>query len=264
MELSAFDSARAYLRAHYVVTSHNLMEKALNCTYKCISGEFAGNSFVIEYNNSVIEETDRILLSGDDYPDYLMQAFAPATEEKLREAVKNGESLTKDTKAALMHFIFYGEHQGKSVKCPTPSKCPHSIVGTYGSWCLRCRMAQQIPARLMKKIRGADRNFLKTFNPVQGGVNVAYSKAVGDGMMKVTLSGKYRSPELAARLPGVTGYTDKLSEKSISVKIDKCHLHILQEQRRLAAESLSDDKKRQEEKLLLEHFRNKGWIVKFA
>lgn len=238
-ESDAYINHKTLKRAYYVVGTHILMEKVLTGTYECMS---TGNThFEIRYDENTQKEVNDVLY-GNDLPEYLVQAFEPASAENVRNAIKNCTAYTdEDQDRSETYYSFYGEMPGKVLK-PCKGKCTHTITTDFNTWCMRCRLVQQIPARLMKKIRSVDRDYLKIFNPVKGDIKVRFSNDGIFPVIHISMSPKGYNPTLARSIVAVSDYLDTLSVQDISVKLHDRHIAYIKEQQRLAIESLEDQK----------------------
>jgi hypothetical protein len=248
MKINQFpeDNEVVYGRAFFVAGTHILMEKALEGIYECMIKGIT--SCKVRFDDAIYSEITRVILL-DEWPAYLEQAFAPAPMETAKSAAYDGSLLFGEyedtfTARSFESYLFYGEESDDDSKTCDKNSCPHSIRKTHGMWCMRCRIAQQVPARLMKKIRAVDRDYLKVFNPVKGGIKVSFSKDGVFPVIHISMSPKGYNPALGRKLGPVSDYLDTLSVQKISVKLLDSHIAYIKEQQRLAIESLEDQKHR--------------------
>jgi hypothetical protein len=230
-----FAQIKMYVRAYYVAGTHLIMEKVLEKMYDCMKSN--KSTFDVLYDTSVHDEIVDIIMGA--WPEYLSASFSPLSESLAKEYVLMGEMNVQLNNAVdYHHMAFFGETIHDDVH-GCDGQCTHTVRKTFGSWCMCCRLKQQIPARMMKKIRGADRDFLKTFNPVKGGVKIVLKK---EGQMncriQIVMNSRCHNPKLADMLANVTGYTDTLSVQDVSVTLMDRHIKYMEEQKRLALESL--------------------------
>ncbi len=233
--LDNFEQIKMYMRAYYVAGTHHIMEKTLEKMYDCM--RFNKTAFEMVYNSSVHDEIVDIVMG--DWPEYLVASFSPLSESLAKEYVLKGEMSVQlsGNSSDYHHMAFFGETICDDVSMCS-GQCSHTIKESFGSWCMCCRLKQQIPARMMKKIRGADRDFLKTFNPAKGGVKIVLKKEDGSCRIRVSMTGSCHNPKLADMLADVSGYTDNLSVQNISVTLMDRHIKYMEEQKKQALESL--------------------------